>query len=268
MKRSGGDSPQSDEQQRKTTRVAARFEGRRVLVTGGARGIGRSVADAFVQEGAVVFVADLMAPEGSGSDSLQFLHCDAASADDVKRSCEAAGEIDVLVNNCAVQPEAPCHDHSLEDWNRALAVGLTSYFLFSKYLLPHMMSKGKGNIINMASVQGSQSQAGIPSYAAVKGGVLSLTRQLAVEYAPKGIRVNSVSPGTIETQNLKDNLLKLRGSTLETAGAAYPMKRVGQPNEVANLILFLASDEASFMTASNVTIDGGIMGLGGWAAVA
>merc|ERR1712113_554276 len=127
------------------------------------------------------------------------------------------------------------------------------------------LSKGQGNIINIASVQGSQSQAGIPGYAAVKGGVLSLTRQLAVEYAVKGIRVNSVSPGTIATQNLMDNIFERRGSSMESAGAAYPMKRIGKPNEVANLVLFLASDEASFMTAENVTVDGGIMGLGGWA---
>mmetsp|Transcript_46310 Transcript_46310/g.89169 ORF Transcript_46310/g.89169 Transcript_46310/m.89169 type:complete len:268 (-) Transcript_46310:55-858(-) len=267
MKRSG-DAPETDAQRRRMTPSAVRFEGRRVLVTGGAQGIGRSVAEAFVEEGALVFVADLVAPQGSGSDRLKFLHCDAASADDIKRSCDAAGEIDILVNNCAVQPEAPCHEHSLLDWNRALAVGLTSYFLFSKYLLPHMLSKGQGNIINIASVQGSQSQAGIPAYSAVKGGVLSLTRQLAVEYASKGIRVNSVSPGSIATQNFLDSLHRRRGSTIETAGAAYPMKRLGKPNEVANLVLFLASDAASFMTAENVTVDGGIMGLGGWATVA
>merc|ERR1719443_1023922 len=150
---------------------------------------------------------------------------------------------------------------SLEDWNKAISVNLTSYFLFSKYLLPHMLEKQKGVIINMASVQGLQSQPGIPGYAASKGGILSLTRQLAMEYAPKGIRVLSVSPGTIHTQ-LVDNIFKLRGSSAEKAGAAYPMKRIGQPREIGNVVAFLASDDASFMTAENVTVDGGIMGLG------
>ncbi|CAJ1334595.1 unnamed protein product, partial [Effrenium voratum] len=110
-------------------------------------------------------------------------------------------------------------------------------------------------------------QARIPAYAAVKGGVLSLTRQLAVEYAAQNIRVNSVSPGTIATP-LVESILARRGSSAEKAGAAYPMKRIGKPSEVAKVVLFLASEDASFMTAENVTVDGGIMGLGGWATVA
>merc|ERR1719440_565076 len=127
-------------------------------------------------------------------------------------------------------------------------VNLTSYFLFSKYLPPHMMSKKKGVIINMASVQGLQSQPNIPGYAASKGGVLSFTRQLAMEYAPKGIRVLSVSPGTIHTQ-LVENIFKIRGSSAEKAGEAYPMKRIGKPDEIGTVVNFLASDDASFMTA-------------------
>ena len=193
--------------------------------------------------------------------------CDAGCPKSIKATCDAVGPVDVLVNNVATQPEAPCHEHSLEDWMRAINVNLTSYFLFSKYCLPHMLSQGDGTIVNLASVQGIQSQPGIPGYAATKGGVLSLTRQLAVEYAARGIRVNAVSPGTINTP-LVARVLANRGTSHQEAGAVYPMKRIGQPTEVADTILFLASEDASFITAENLTVDGGILGQGGWANVA
>ena len=130
-----------------------------------------------------------------------------------------------------------------------------------------MLSQRSGSIINIASVQGLASQPGIPGYAAAKGGVLSLTRQLAVEYASHGVRVNAISPGTINTP-LVANVVRLRGSTLEAAGEQYPMNRVGEPYEVANAALWLASDEASFVTGQNLVVDGGIMSLGGWAGKA
>ncbi|CAE7758047.1 bacC [Symbiodinium pilosum] len=183
---------------------------------------------------------------------------------EIEKCCKLAGPIDILINNVCVQLEAPCHEHSLEDWNKTLAIGLTSYFLFSKHCLPHMLEKAHGAIVNIASVQGTQSQPRVPAYAAVKGGVLSLTRQLGVEYASKGIRVNSVSPGTIATP-LVEGILQRAGSSREVAGRAYPMKRIGEPSEVSKVVLFLASDDASFVTAENITVDGGIMGLGGWA---
>jgi len=241
--------------------------GQKALVTGGATGIGLACAEALALEGASVIVADIQELAPGANKAVELVKCDCGDADAIERCCRAAGPIDILVNNVAVQPEGPCHEMSLEDWDRALRVNLTSYFLFSKHLLPHMMSKKKGVIINMASVQGLQSQPGIPGYAASKGGVLSFTRQLAMEYGPKGVRVLSVSPGTIHTQ-LVENIFKLRGSSAEKAGEAYPMKRIGKPHEIGNVVAFLASDDASFMTAENITVDGGIMGLGGWASVA
>eukprot|EP00931_Biecheleriopsis_adriatica_P089594 TRINITY_DN63692_c0_g1_i1.p1 TRINITY_DN63692_c0_g1~~TRINITY_DN63692_c0_g1_i1.p1 ORF type:complete len:284 (+),score=52.82 TRINITY_DN63692_c0_g1_i1:53-853(+) len=247
--------------------VKMRFTGQSVLVTGGATGIGLACAEAFAAEGAAVIAVDVQPLADGASKSIKLISCDCADAAAIEQCCRESGPIDILVNNVAVQPEAPCHEQTLEEWERAIRVNLTSYFLFSKFLLPHMLSNKKGVIINMGSVQGLQSQPGIPGYAASKGGVLSLTRQLAMEYAPKGIRVLSVSPGTIHTQ-LVENIFKLRGSSAEKAGAAYPMRRIGKPDEIANVVAFLASDDASFMTAENVTVDGGIMGLGGWAAVA
>ena len=174
----------------------------------------------------------------------------------------------MLVNNVAIQPEAPCHQMSLEQWERTIAVNLTSYFLFSQACIRQMLDHKRGGVIvNIASVQGSQSQPGIPSYAASKGGVLSLTRQLAVEYGRNNIRVNAISPGTTATP-LIQNILKVRGTTEEEAGKSTCMNRIGQPEEIARAICFVASKEASFMTGENLTIDGGAMAIGNWANVA
>ena len=156
-------------------------------------GIGESIARAFAEENAEVLIVDLVEPENM--PFATFLKCDCGVPEEIESCCKKVASVDILINNVCVQLEAPCHEQRLEDWNRTVAVGLTSYFLFSKYLLPPMIEEKKGVIINIASVQGSQSEPGIPAYAAVKGGVLSLTRQLAVEYAALGIRVNSVSPG-------------------------------------------------------------------------
>merc|ERR1712217_253679 len=150
--------------------------------------------------------------------------------------------------------------------DRSLRANLTSYFLFSKHCIP-MLLKSKGCIINMASVQGSASQPGIPSYAAAKGGILSFTRQLAVEYAPQGLRVNSVSPGTIRTP-LVQGILKRRGTNDLEAGAAYPMKRIGEVYEIASMVMFLASKRASFVTGKDFVVDGGVLSKGPWAEVA
>ena len=145
---------------------------------------------------------------------------------------------------------------------------LTGTFLFIKALVPVMKAQGSGKIVNLSSIAGrGLSDASSSSYAAAKGGEVSLTRQLAVEYAPHGIRVNALSPGTINTP-LVANVIRLRGSSLEAAGEQYTMKRVGEPHEVASAAHWLLSDEAGFVTGQNLVVDGGIMSLGGWASKA
>ena len=263
----------------------ASADGAVVVVTGGANGIGAGVCRAFVRAGArAVWCADVDERAGAAlraelGERLFFRRCDAADPTDIDAFCAAAaaahdGRVDVLVNNVGVQDDdgTPAHELSLDVWRRVIAVNLTSYFLFAKHCLPHLL-RARGVIINMASVQGRQSQPGIPAYAASKGGVLSLTRQLAVDYAPRGVRVVSVSPGTIRTP-LVERLLRSRGgryggrAALAIAGRVYPVGRIGEVDEVAEACVFLASRRASFITGEDIAVDGGILAKGGWAEVA
>ena len=248
------------------------FQGKKVLITGGSDGIGAVTARMFLKHGAEVFVADIKPPLPSEhSERLHYIQCDAGISDQVSEAAarvEGEGGCDVLVNNVAIQPEAPCHEMSLEVWNRTLAVNLTSYFLFSQACIQQMLKHKRGGVIvNVASVQGSQSQPGIPGYAASKGAVLSLTRQLAVEYGAHNIRVNAVSPGTTATPLIK-TILATRGTTEQEAGQSTCLGRIGQPEEIAQAICFLASKDAAFITGENLTVDGGAMAIGNWANVA
>jgi len=162
----------------------------------------------------------------------------------------------------------PAHELPVEMWERIIDVNLKSFFLMARYCLPQMMERKAGVIINTASVQGLQSAPGVSAYAASKGGIISLTRQLALEYAKYGIRVLAVNPGGIDTP-LVDELVKAlgqdRGEFEEGYAKIHPVRRYGQPVDIANAVLFLASDKASFMTGENICVDGGLMAKGAWA---
>jgi dihydroanticapsin dehydrogenase len=249
-----------------------------VVVTGGANGIGEAICREFVHnEHAIVVCGDLDQKKGEAlarlfdPDSFVFVQVDCGKREDCERLVETAvehfGGVDVLVNNVGVQFDDGTPIHQLEEsvWDKVLDINLKSYFRCSKYAIKHMLDSGRGGaIVMLASVQGLQSQPGIPAYASTKGAILSLTRQLGVEYAAKGIRVNAVCPGTIGTDLVK-NLIISRGGKLEDAAEPYPMKRIGRPEEVAHAVSFLASEKASFITGTSLTVDGGIMALGGWA---
>lgn len=259
------------------------FDRKAVIVTGGALGIGRATALAFAREGAGVAVADVNRKAGralveeatSGGGRIIFVEADVAKSDAcrevVRQTVEAFGGVDVLFNNVGIQPqESYCNvEQTTEEmWDRIMDVNLKSYFLMAKYAIPELRKRGGGAIVNTASVQGLQSMRGVPAYAASKGGVLSFTRQLAVEYAAEQIRVVAICPGTIDTEMVRASAAKEPDgveAALKRYGSSHPLGRIGTGEDIANVVLFLASDKASFMTGEYVCVDGGYMALGAWA---
>jgi NAD(P)-dependent dehydrogenase (short-subunit alcohol dehydrogenase family) len=259
----------------------SRFEGRSVIVTGGAKGIGAAICRAFAEEGARVMCADVdvaageaLASAPTGCGEIRFFRSDVSEAQDgadlVAATVAAFGGVDVLCNNVGIQPTDSyqrLHEVAEAAWDRILDVNLKSFFLVSRGCIPHMLSAGAGVIINTASVQGLQSAKGVPAYAASKGAILSLTRQMALDYAEDGIRVLAVNPGTIDTPLVDEALEAIGGDEQAirvSMAAAHPMNRIGQPREIAKVVLFLASDDASFMTGESVCVDGGLMARGAW----
>ena len=260
------------------------FEGKVVIVTGAALGMGGDTATAFAAEGASVVIADVNSElgnrrvsdiEAAGGSAL-CVEADVAVAADTRSVVESAvaefGGVDVLFNNVGIQPVDSylnVEDTTEDMWDRIVDVNLKSYFLMAKYAIPEIRRRGGGAIINNASVQGLQSQYGVPAYAASKGGVLSLTRQMALDYASENIRVLAICPGTIDTNMVRTVAASEGGDIEETLaryGEGHPIGRIGTGQDIANLVMFLASERASFMTGTHVVIDGGYMALGAWAS--
>lgn len=260
------------------------FDGKVVIVTGAASGIGKATALEFAREGANVTVADVDDVGGAttlsevqqlGPGALQ-VNSDVSNASHCRRvvseTARALGGVDILFNNVGIQ--SPDSYLNVEDtpeatWDRIIDVNLKSCFLMSKYAIPEMRKRGGGVIINTASVQGLQSQKLVPAYAASKGGILSLTRQMALDYATENIRVLAICPGSIDTEMLRA-AARLEpgdpGETVQKLGKSHPIGRVGTGLDIANVVLFLASGKASFMTGEYVCVDGGFMALGAWGA--
>lgn len=246
-----------------------KLDGRVALVTGGGGAIGGASARLLAEEGAAVLVADTdegtaAAVAGQISDAggrAQSFTIDVADPDQARAAVAAAvdafGGLNILVNvAAAVTPDAPVDELPLEEWNRAFAVNLTGPFLMAKYAIPEMRKAGGGAIVNMASQLGTIGVPARSAYCTTKAGLIHLTTILAAEVAKDNIRVNSVSPGVIETSRTKR-----RFDTAEAFHAArgplHMLGRVGQPEEVARAVLFLASDDASFTTATDLLVDGG-----------
>lgn len=247
-----------------------KLEGRVAVITGSASGIGRASAREFAKEGAQVVVADINLGEAretvkqieaSGGVALA-VQTDVAAPESVQGLVEQAlrsfGRIDILFNNAAIQVNKTVEDTTVEEWNREIAINLGGVFLCSKLFLPHLR-KSKGNIINMASVNGFFVEPFCAGYCATKGGIIALSKAMAIDHGRQGIRVNCICPGYIDAGlaweyfEAQPNPAEARAS----AGKLHALGRIGRPEEVARLAVFLASDDASFMTGSAVVVSGG-----------
>ena len=219
---------------------------RTVLVTGGARGIGRGTALLLAGRGYRVAVADL-----DGEAELPFFRCDVSREPSVKRCVSAVlrrfGRLDALVNNAGIADPAgaPVEKLALRDWNRKIAVNLTGAFLMTKHCVPHLRRTG-GSIVNIASTRALQSEPDTEAYAATKGGVVALSHALAMSLGPR-VRVNCISPGWIASAKLS-----------RREHAQHPVGRAGRPEDIGEMIAFLISDAAAFITGQNFVVDGGM----------
>jgi dihydroanticapsin dehydrogenase len=253
-----------------------RFQGKAVLVTGGGSGIGLATACAFAREGAHVAIGELSADRGREAVAearaeglrLMFIQGDVSKEVDAQRmvaeTVSAFGRIDVAFNNAGMLIERPTHEMSEAEWDRVLAVNLKGVFLVSKHVVRQMIRQGGGVIVNTGSVNSLVGDGDAAAYCASKAGVALLTKSMALAYAPHGIRVNAVCPGWVETRMFQQEA-DTRGIALAeyraVAGSQHPIGRVGTPEEIANVVLFLASDDSSYMTGALVVADGGYTAL-------
>ena len=245
-----------------------RLEGKVALITGGSRGQGATEAELFVKEGARVVIADILEPEGNavvaqireGGGDASFIRLDVTSEDDWRDAVEFTlntyGRLDILINNAAIYKRTPIVQTRLDEWNQIMDINSTGVFLGTKHAVPAMQKSGGGSIINISSTAGLVGSERGSAYGASKGSVRLFTKYTAIQHAGDGIRANSIHPGPIDTEMIKENI-----STPEDRAeseARVPLGRIGTVMDVAYGALFLASDESSFMTGAELVIDGGV----------
>jgi NAD(P)-dependent dehydrogenase (short-subunit alcohol dehydrogenase family) len=246
------------------------FEGKVALVTGAGSGIGQATARVFAREGAKVVVSDIS--EQGGEETVRliresggaaaFVRTDVAEPAQcqamVDQTLETFGRLDFACNNAGIGGEQkPTADYSVEGWQKLIGVNLSGVFYCMKYEIPAMLKSGGGSIVNMASILAMVGFAGAPAYVTSKHGVIGLTENAAVEYGQQGIRVNAVGPGFIRTPLISD--LEKDPTTYKMLVALHPIGRLGEPEEVAELVAFLCSDRAAFITGAYYPVDGGYL---------
>lgn len=244
-----------------------RLQGKAAIITGGGSGIGRAAALRFAQEGAAVVIADL--GEAAGEATVQQLHeidakatfvqVDVSKLESVERMLAAAiefcGRIDILVNNAGITQDAMLSKMTIEQWHKVIDVNLNGVFYCTRTIAPHMVQNGKGSIINTASIVGQYGNLGQTNYAASKAGVIGMTKTWAKELGFKGVRVNAVAPGFIQTPMVEKMPEKVLGAMVEK----IPLRRLGRPEDIANAYLYLASDESDYVNGTVLEVNGGLV---------
>jgi NAD(P)-dependent dehydrogenase (short-subunit alcohol dehydrogenase family) len=245
------------------------LKGKVAIVTGGGSGIGKAVSELYAAEGAKIVVADM--DEKGGNETVEaikkeggeaiFIKCDTSKAEDnekvVEETVKQFGALHIAVNNAGIGgPQAMVGEYPEDGWEKVIAINLSGVFYGMRYQIPAMQASGSGSIINMASILAKVGTKGSAAYVAAKHGVIGLTEAAALEYADKKIRINSIGPGYILTQLLTKHLDE---KAMDALVGLHPMGRLGKPEEIAELALWLASDKASFVTGSYYNADGGYL---------
>jgi NAD(P)-dependent dehydrogenase (short-subunit alcohol dehydrogenase family) len=243
------------------------------LITGGSSGIGLAIAERFLKEGAKVVITGRSKErcdavqkqlETNGANAVDSVAGDVSNWDDVQKMVEKTisrfGRIDILVNNAGIYLEKRIEETTEEEWDQVININLKGVFLCSKAVYPHFKKQGSGNIVNMSSDSGVSGNPDEAAYCASKGGVTNLTRAMALDYAKENIRVNAICPAVINTPMLQRevDIQEDKEAYLKEVDELHPVGRVGRPEEVAFAVLMVASDEASFITGTNISVDGGL----------
>ncbi|GEN66381.1 SDR family NAD(P)-dependent oxidoreductase [Chryseobacterium rhizosphaerae] len=246
-----------------------RFENKVAFITGGNSGIGKAVAVLMAREGAKVMIADIQENKETLEEVLKegtdarFIACDVSNPEDVEKAVaetiEVFGSLDIGVNNAGIVDASPIHEKSIEEWQRVININLSGVFYGMKYQIAQMRKQETGGaIVNMGSIMSQVAEFGIGSYASSKHGLVGLTKVAALENGTNNIRVNAIGPGYIETPLLMDNAAQ-NVEYRSYMESKHAMKRLGKPEEIAKVVLFLASDDASFCTGAYLPVDGGYL---------